>query len=274
MLREGLLLAVHSLVARARKQNLPVHQRDVVMQMDGSERRVDLDVVPVRPPNVAKPRYFLVVFRESLSAVVAREEPKSDRKREQRQIEHLRHELQTTREYLQSALEEKESMNEEFRAAVEEIQSGNEELQSTNEELETAKEELQSTNEELITVNEELQTRNMELSQVNNDLLNVLNNVSLPVIMLSTDLRIRRFNPTAEKLLNLIPSDVGRPLSDLRLSTTFPDLEGQIGSVVETLEARELEVQGEGALVPAQAAPLPDRGQKARRGGHVPGGHQ
>jgi two-component system CheB/CheR fusion protein len=61
--------------------------------------------------------------------------------------------------------------------------------------------------------------------------------------MLTTDLRIRRFTPLAEKILNLIPSDVGRPLSDLRLSILFPDLEAMINEVVDTLAPREQEVQ-------------------------------
>jgi two-component system CheB/CheR fusion protein len=61
--------------------------------------------------------------------------------------------------------------------------------------------------------------------------------------MLTTDLRIRRFTPMSEKVLNLIPSDVGRPLSDLRLSILFPDLEAMINDVIDTLAPREQEVQ-------------------------------
>ncbi|WP_369833284.1 CheR family methyltransferase [Geobacter sp. DSM 9736] len=244
MLREGLLLEVRALVLQAKKQNVPVHKREVILHGNCEERRVNLDVVPVRPPDQKKPHFFLVIFRDS-AVVMHAEAPKAPtgRKRELRDFELLRTDLQNTREYLQATLEEKDSMNEEFRAAVEEIQSSNEELQSTNEELETAKEELQSTNEELITVNEELQTRNAELTQVNNDLSNLLNNVSFPVVMLTTDLRIRRFTPMAEKILNFIPSDVGRPFSDLRLRIDFPNLEGLIHEVIDTLVPKELEVQ-------------------------------
>ena len=99
------------------------------------------------------------------------------------------------REYLQSIIQELEAANEELQSANEEILSSNEELQSTNEELETAKEELQSTNEELNTLNEELQERNEELSRVNSDLLNLLASVQIPIVMVSRDLRIRRFTP-------------------------------------------------------------------------------
>ena len=87
--------------------------------------------------------------------------------------------------------------------------SANEELQSINEEMETSKEELQSTNEELATLNEELENRNLELSQANNDLNNLLSAVQIAIVMLGPDLRIRRFNPAAQEMLNLISGGPG-----------------------------------------------------------------
>src|SRR5204862_6935197 len=104
---------------------------------------------------------------------------------------------------------------EELQSANEEVQSASEELQSINEELETSKEEIQSSNEELATVNEELQHRNAELAESNNDPNNLLSSVQMAIVMLGPDLRIRRFTPAAEKLLNLIPADVGRPIADI-----------------------------------------------------------
>lgn len=71
----------------------------------------------------------------------------------------LQHELETTKAFLQSVIEQKEAANEELRAANEEVVSINEELQITNEELQKAEEELQATNEELTTVNDELRSR-------------------------------------------------------------------------------------------------------------------
>src|SRR5207245_9058871 len=122
----------------------------------------------------------------------------------------------------------KKSEIEEWRAANEEIQSSNEELQSTNEELETAKEELQSTNEETTTVNDELQHRNVELTQGNDDITNLLVSANLPIIMLGNDLRIRRFTPHAEKMFNLLASDVGRSITDINLNPKTPD----VGSLI------------------------------------------
>ena len=139
---------------------------------------------------------------------------------------------------MQSIIESQEATNEALTVEHEEVLSANEELQSTNEELETAKEELQSSNEELSTLNEELQNRNAELGQLANDLSNLLVGVSIPVIIVGGDRRIRRFTPAAEPLLNLIPADVGRPISDIRPNIDVPDLDSLIS-----------EVSGKGSLV-------------------------
>jgi len=139
--------------------------------------------------------------------------------------------------------EEHEATNEELRSANEEIQSSNEELQSTNEELETAKEELQSTNEELTTVNEELRHNNAELRELNDDLNNLLRSVSLPVVMFGRDLRIRRFTPGAQKLFKLIPTDIGRAITDIKTDIDVPDLVALVREVIDTLTVKEMELR-------------------------------
>src|SRR5262249_36537999 len=118
-----------------------------------------------------------------------------------------------------------------------------EELQSTNEELDTAKEELQSTNEELNTLNEELHGRNDELSRANSDLVNLLGSVQIAIVIVSTELRIRRFTPMAERVLNLIPGDIGRPISHIKPNFDCPDLEHLILGVIDTVTAIEREVR-------------------------------
>lgn len=151
----------------------------------------------------------------------------------------LRQELRATREYLQSVIEELRSSNEEE-------QSANEELQSTNEELQTAKEELLSSNEELNTVNAEMHSRNAGLARINDDLINLLSSMNMPVVMFGSDLRIRRFTPTAEKVLRLISTDVGRPIADLNPHIDVPNLEEILQQVVDTLQPCEREVQDQG----------------------------
>jgi two-component system CheB/CheR fusion protein len=116
-------------------------------------------------------------------------------------------------------------------------------LQSTNEELETAKEEIQAANEELNTINDELHRRNIESDRVSNDLQNLLSNINIPILMLGGDLRIRRFTPAAERIFNLISTDVGRPLSDINHNLAVLDLEQQILEVIKTLNFKVEEIQ-------------------------------
>ncbi|MBU1087020.1 MAG: PAS domain-containing protein [Candidatus Omnitrophica bacterium] len=116
-------------------------------------------------------------------------------------------------------------------------------MRSTNEELQTAKEELQSSNEELRTMNDEISNQNIELNWVNNDILNLLNCINIPIVMVGRDLCIRRFNPVAEKFLSLIPRDVGRRITDIQPKLEIADLEKMIIDVVEDLKAQEREIQ-------------------------------
>ena len=127
----------------------------------------------------------------------------------------LRQELRAKEDYLRSANEELESSTEELKASNEEMQSVNEELQSSNEELETSKEELQSVNEELATVNAELQTKVADLTRANNDMNNLLAGTGVGTVFVDHQLRILRFTPAARTIINLIPSDVGRPVAHI-----------------------------------------------------------
>jgi two-component system CheB/CheR fusion protein len=144
---------------------------------------------------------------------------------------------------MQTMLEQQDAANEELRSANEEILSSNEELQSTNEELETAKEELQSTNEELSTVNEQLQFRNRELDALTNDLTNLLTSAAIPVVMVGPDLRVRRFTEAAGQTMNLLTSDIGRPIGDLKPPVDVPDLEKLIREVIDDAQVRERELR-------------------------------
>ena len=151
--------------------------------------------------------------------------------------------MQTTKGHLQSIIEEHEATNEELKSANEEVLSSNEELQSTNEELETAQEELQSSNEELVTINEQLQNRNQELSQLSDDWTNLLSGLNIPIVMLGRDRRIRRFTAPAEKLLNLIPTDIGRLIGNIRPNVKIPDLDQLITEVIDDVVQKEVEIQ-------------------------------
>jgi hypothetical protein len=124
---------------------------------------------------------------------------------------------------------------EELKSMNEELQSTNEELQSTNEELTTSKEEMQSLNEELQTVNAELQTKLDELSGANNDMKNLLNSTDIATVFLDNELRVRRFTLQAQTIIKFIPSDVGRPFTDLASDLLYPELVTDAHEVLRTL---------------------------------------
>jgi two-component system CheB/CheR fusion protein len=156
----------------------------------------------------------------------------------------LKQELAAKDEYLHATQEEMQTANEELKSSNEELQSTNEELQSTNEELETSKEELQSVNEELATVNAELQNKVTDLSRVNNDMTNLLAGTGIGTLFVDHQMCIRRFTPSVTPVLNLIPTDVGRPLGHtvsnlLGYDRLIPDVQ----SVLDTLQSKEVEVQ-------------------------------
>ena len=251
MAREGLLVELRTAILRAKKKGTRVRADDLRIRQDGATRKVNLEVIPIRADKRGS-RHFLVVFEEDGGGAEGKtakptvsSQKRSDERREQREedVVRLEQELTATKDYLQSIIEEQEASNEELKSANEEILSSNEELQSTNEELETAKEELQSTNEELTTVNEEMGTRNTELTLVNNDLSNLLAAINIPIVMLDIEARVRRFTPPAEKLLNLIPTDIGRPIRDIKPNLILPDIEEAIQHVIDTVTIREMEVQ-------------------------------
>jgi two-component system CheB/CheR fusion protein len=244
MLREGLLAEVRAATSQAKAENAPVSRVGLRIADANGFRTVQVDVIPFRVPPSGV-RFFLVLFQEMPQADgVAAAPPQVSRLlTTEEQTSQLQQEIGALREYLQSVIEEQESTNEELKSANEEILSANEELQSTNEELQTAKEEAQSANEELATVNDELRHRNAELARVNNDLVNLLSGVNIPIVMVSRDLRVRRFTPLAEKLFNLIPTDVGRPISDIKPNLDVPDLARVITGVIDSLTPYEGEIK-------------------------------
>ncbi len=243
------LLLLRSAIYQAKRQDESVRKEGLLLKSNNQVRTVNVEVIPFKAPTGRK-RYFLVLFEEATpSAITKLEEVQASlhTKGKQTQLEQenaqLKQELATTKEYLQSIIEDQSATNESLQVASEEILSSNEELQSTNEELETAQEEIQATNEELNTVNEELRHRNLELNQINNDLQNLLNSINIPILMLSGDQRIRRFTSGAERNFNLIPTDVGRPFRDIQPKISIPNLGQLIKEVIDTPTVKEQEVQ-------------------------------
>ena len=244
MAKEGLLYGLRSAIHGARKAGGPVRKTDLRVRDGSGWSKVNVEVVPVAATGRM---HYLVLFEDGAQRQGGPKSPKPSRaprgRRPESQIQFLERELAASRDYLQSVIQELEAANEELQSANEEILSSNEELQSANEELDTAKEELQSTNEELNTVNEELHGRNEELSRVNSDLLNLLGSVEIAIVIVSADMRIRRFTPMAEKVMNLIPADVDRSIGHINPNLEGANLEQIIADCIDSISPIEREVQ-------------------------------
>ena len=214
--REGLIAGLGKAIRTARHTNSVAREDGFRIEGGGQLRDVAINVTPFGGSPSSKGRYFLVLFEDAAPGAGPRTKLQPaipDNGRAAR----LRREVVATKEYLQSIVEDNAT-------TLEELREANEEAQAANEELETAQEELESANEELNTLNEELKISNVEFSKVNRDLANLLESISIPLVMVGRDLRIRRFTRAIEPMLNLIPSDVGRSITDLQPQIELPDL--------------------------------------------------
>lgn len=244
MAREGLQVKLRTAIHRAATQKKEVVERDLQVKTNGGFSGVNLSIRPFTDPEAAQ-ALLIISFKET--EVKAKGKPASAKPTAKpglsQRVEELQQELLYTKENLQSTIEEMQASNEELKSSNEELQSTNEELQSTNEELETSKEELQSINEELMTVNAELQAKIEQLARMQNDMKNLLDNMNVGTIFLDTNLAIKRSTREVAAVFRLLPSDTGRPLSDIKSNIIGEDLIVDAQAVLDSLVPREKKVQ-------------------------------
>jgi two-component system CheB/CheR fusion protein len=264
MAREGLKRDLTTALHQAAKSKKPVERVGLRVKTNGDYSTVNLLVLPVPATSnlISAQTLYLVILEEiqvkdhilptAVCAAILLKETDEDTTAgagsagltESVLITALKQELREKEDYLTSANEEMETSNEELKSSNEEMQSVNEELQSTNEELETSKEELQSVNEELSTVNTELQTKVLDLSRVNNDMNNLLAGTGIGTVFVNFQLLIQRFTPSITQVINLILSDVGRPVGHIVSNLIgYDTLVEDIKAVLDTLIPKEVEVQ-------------------------------
>jgi two-component system CheB/CheR fusion protein len=244
MARDGLRIQLGSALRQAALQKQKVVHEGVRIGTGKHLTNVRLSVVKLNDPESIR-GMMLITFQTETGVKSLPISKKLLRagKHSSDLVAALERELQYTKETLQSTVEQLESANEELKSTNEEIQSTNEELQSVNEELETSKEEMQSLNEELQTVNAQLQAKVDDLSQANDDMQNLLNSTEIATIFLDHEFRIKRFTSEATKLINLIPTDVGRPIADLASNLDYHQLQTDAEEVMRKLGFKEREVR-------------------------------
>ncbi|MFH0976187.1 MAG: chemotaxis protein CheB [Spirochaetota bacterium] len=239
MARGGLKERLASVIYKANRQKKTATAKEIIIKYAGKQLAADITVLPVTDAGFPGD-FLLVVFEDVTFAAVVKEKGAiPGKKRADPATENLKKELSSTREYLQSNIRELQASNEEQRSMNEEMQSVNEEMQSANEELETSKEELQSTNEELVTVNSELQDKVGQLTLINDDMNNLLYATEIASIFLDMNLRIKWFTPAAVKIFNVIQTDIGRPLDDLRANLSDFDITVYARKVLKDLNTVE-----------------------------------
>jgi two-component system CheB/CheR fusion protein len=246
LVHPDLRLELRTALHQATQKRTNVEARGLLVQAGERAERVNLTVRPVMREEDATRGFILVLFEDAgqeatatdaggpVEMMVTPSEPIA------RQLEE---ELIRVKAQLRMTVEQHELQQEELKASNEELQAMNEELRSSAEELETSKEELQSVNEELTTVNQELKIKIEELGQSNNDFKNLMDSTDIGTIFLDRSLRVKLFTPRARDIFNLIPTDTGRPLSDINSKLIYDRLLPDIEHVIESLQTAEREVQ-------------------------------
>ena len=232
MAREDLRNRLTSAFEETCRQKETVILRRLKLTESRSKSLVDMRVQYIDEPG-ALCGMVMIVFTDVPGAAPKRSgaDPVSPNDR----VRELELEVQRAHAEIRRIREEHQAAQEDLKSTNEEMQSANEELQSLNEELTTSKEELQSVNEELQTVNAELQAKADESSTANNDMKNLLDSTEIATVFLDSSLKVRRFTEQANKVIKLIPGDVGRPITDLATNLIYPDLETDARQVLRTL---------------------------------------
>ena len=247
MARGDLLIDLRTAIGTARKDNVAVRTAGIPHRVQDQLRTTTIEVTPMRHAPSGE-RYFIVVFEDATAPSPQRPRPTARR----RPVARSRSRSRSTPSSRSSdharvpAVDHRGARGDQRGAAMRPTRRSCRATRSCRAPTRSwrpPRRSCRATNEELTTVNDELHNRNVELTQVNNDLINLLGSVNIPIVMVGRDLRIRRFTPLAEHVLNLIPSDIGRPLSDLRPKIDVPDLDRLIAEVIDTLTPCEREVQ-------------------------------
>ena len=258
VIHPALRLELRTALFRAGQTKQSVNAAPVTVATDGSPEVITLNVRPIKADYLDQ-GFYLVTFAKAEDAHVSNHPPVTAAATASDALTNdLQAEVDSLKRQFAELSEQYEVSSEELKASNEELQAMNEEMRSATEELETSKEELQSVNEELVTVNNELKSNVEELSRTNADLTNLMASTDIGTIFLDRQLRIDRFTPSAQKIFNLIPADVGRPIADITTKLAYDGLLADAEKVLENLQPidREVQLHGrDGAWLLSRIAP-------------------
>ncbi|TVZ37967.1 two-component system CheB/CheR fusion protein [Alteromonadaceae bacterium 2753L.S.0a.02] len=239
-IREELNIAVTTAARKALNEKKNVQYNSIELSNDDSQDSlINLRAIYI-PSTHSTTVHLALIFEPRNVSLQPKERANSEvtdiSEETQTRIHDLEQALLKNQESLQATVEELETANEELQSTNEELMASNEELQSTNEEL-------QSVNEELYTVNSEYQEKIEEVTQVNLDIDNIIKSADIGFVFMDDAMLIRRFSPQAAQLINLLPSDIGRPFHHISHTLVYETLLDDISQVITTNQAVSKEVE-------------------------------
>ncbi|TJZ54748.1 PAS domain S-box protein [Sphingobacterium olei] len=237
LLPRKLAIAFSTLSNTVLKTNEMAHLNGIKIHMAGSLVNVNLAISPL-VPKTGQQKLLMVTFTAQDQVEASPEEIMAFDDiifRDQYTV-NLEQELRDIKEKLSSAYEQLDSSNENVQSFNEEMISANEEMQSTNEEM-------QSVNEELDTINSEYQLKNKELLNINDDLNNYFRSNINGQLFINDDLLLMKFSPGTVKQINLLESDIGRPLSNITTNIKFETLIEDVKNVLSNGEVISKEIE-------------------------------
>lgn len=237
LLPKSMAIAFNTLGKKVKKINEKATVYGVSLKQGNMVINVSISISPL-PIRKKDHKLYMVIFSENKQATgIQKNTIEFDEKLYHNEYtQNLEEEVKDLKDKLNSAYEQLDASNENMQSFNEEMVSANEEMQSTNEEM-------QSVNEELDTINTEYQLKNKELLEMNDDLNNYFRSNINGQLFINNEMVLMKFSPGTVKQINLLDSDIGRPLSNITTNIKFETILNDIQQVLTegTVITKEIE---------------------------------
>ena len=237
LLPKSLAVAFNTVSRQALVEGKKVGVKGIKVKQNGKIVSVNLSVTPVVFDN-GQQRGLVALFNDSMTAQVVQENYPlfEESAYNDTYTNNLEKELRESKSNLMYAYEKLDASNENMQSYNEELISANEEMQSTNEEM-------QSVNEELHTINADYQSKNNELHELNDDLNNYFRSNVNGQLFINNELQLMKYSPGAVKLINLLETDIGRPLSNISTNIKLESIEADVREVLKSGDVISKEIE-------------------------------
>lgn len=238
LLPKPLAVAYNALSKKVLKTDVTANVKGIVVKQNSTIMEVNLSISPLQLEGGHKG--FIAIFNDETSLRSEKESyPLFDEKEYHTEYtDTLEEELKKVKSELVGAYDKLETSNENMQSFNEELISSNEEMQSTNEEM-------QSVNEELHTINADYQIKNKELLETNDDLNNYFRSNINGQLFIDNEMKLMKFSPSAVKHINLLETDIGRPINHISTNIKFDTIIADTKLVLENGVAISKEIEAD-----------------------------